>query len=59
MSTIRIELGAGPDGQPVGHLTGEVVQPTGFTGWLELIRLLDEELAASRFRLDPPLSNAP
>jgi hypothetical protein len=44
MAEIVINFTHGPDGQPVGRLTtgsGQVVQ---FTGWLNLIRLLEDEL---------------
>ena len=41
-----ISLGPGPDGQPVGKLRSALGPVTGFTGWLELIRLLESELRA-------------
>jgi hypothetical protein len=43
MTKIVIDLKPGPDGQPVGRLcaTGPALP---FVGWLELIRLLEEEL---------------
>ena len=44
MAEIVINLERGPDDQPVGQLTtgsGQVVQ---FTGWLSLIRVLEDEL---------------
>lgn len=49
MAEIVINLERGPDDQPVGQLrtgSGQVVQ---FTGWLGLIRVLEDEL-----RLEPP-----
>ncbi len=46
MTRITIDLGPGPDGQPNGHISGKVWRSTGFTGWLELTRLLEDELAA-------------
>ena len=48
MARIVINFERGPDDQPAGWLTtgsGQVVQ---FTGWLSLIRLLEDEL-----RLEP------
>jgi hypothetical protein len=47
MADIVISLERGPDEQPVGLLrkaTGEAVP---FTGWLALIRLLEDELSAA------------
>jgi hypothetical protein len=43
MTKIVIDLEPGPDGQPLGRLraTG---RPLPFAGWLELIRLLEDEL---------------
>jgi hypothetical protein len=44
MTDIVINLERGPDGQPAGLLrtaTGETVP---FTGWLALVRLLEDEL---------------
>jgi hypothetical protein len=43
MTEIVINLARGPDGQPVGKLrAAERALP--FTGWLDLIRLLEDEL---------------
>jgi hypothetical protein len=47
MTEVVISLRMGPDGQPVGRLrrgSGRVVP---FTGWLQLIRALEEELEAA------------
>jgi hypothetical protein len=43
MTRIMMDLEPGPDGRPVGELraTG---RPRAFAGWLELIRLLEDEL---------------
>jgi len=43
VTKIVIELESGQDGQPVGKLqaTGP---PLPFAGWLELVRLLEEQL---------------
>jgi hypothetical protein len=44
MAKIVINFERGPDEQPAGRLTlgsGQVVE---FTGWLSLIRLLEDEL---------------
>jgi hypothetical protein len=46
MTRISIDLGPGSDGQPNGKISGKVWQSTSFTGWLELIRLLEDELAS-------------
>lgn len=51
MAKIVINFDRGQDDQPVGRLTtgsGQVVQ---FTGWLSLIRLLEDEL---RLAPQPP-----
>lgn len=44
MSEIVISLGRGPEDQPVGRVglsSGHVME---FTGWLALIRILEDEL---------------
>ena len=44
MTHITIRLERGPDDQPAGRLkttTGQVIQ---FTGWLNLIRVLEDQL---------------
>lgn len=44
MTDIMIKLERGPDDQPAGRLetkTGQVIQ---FTGWLNLIRILEDQL---------------
>jgi hypothetical protein len=43
MAKIVIDLEPGPDGQPVGKLRAGGL-PLPFAGWLELVRLLEEEL---------------
>jgi hypothetical protein len=44
MTQIVIHLQRGPDEQPVGRLTTEAGDVIAFTGWLHLIRLLEDEL---------------
>jgi hypothetical protein len=44
MTQIVIQLEHGPDGQPAGQLTSGTGQVIAFTGWLHLIRLLEDEL---------------
>jgi hypothetical protein len=46
MSEIEISLEMGPDGQPAGELRRGSGRPVAFTGWLELVRALEEELEA-------------
>jgi hypothetical protein len=43
MTRIVIDLEAGPGGQPVGELRA-AGRPLPFAGWLELVRLLEDEL---------------
>jgi hypothetical protein len=43
MTEITINLARGPDGQPVGRLR-VAERALSFTGWLDLIRLLEDEL---------------
>ncbi len=43
MTQIVIHLERGPDDQPVGRLTTPAGD-TAFTGWLHLIRLLEDQL---------------
>ena len=45
MTQIVINLEPGPDGQPTRQLTAGVGQAVAFTGWLHLIRLLEDQLA--------------
>lgn len=45
MTQIAIQLEPGPDGQPAGQLTTSTGHVTAFTGWLHLIRLLEDQLA--------------
>ena len=44
MTAIVINLGRGPEGQPVGHLRTATGPTIPFTGWLDLIRALEDEL---------------
>jgi hypothetical protein len=44
MTAITINLARGPEGQPVGHLHTATGQTIAFTGWLDLIRVLEDEL---------------
>jgi hypothetical protein len=44
MTQIMIHLERGPDDQPVGQLTTGTGQIIRFTGWLHLIRLLEDQL---------------
>ena len=44
MTAIMINLARGPEGQPVGHLRTATGQTIAFTGWLDLIRVLEDEL---------------
>ena len=44
MTQILIELEHGPDGQPAGQLTTATGHVAAFTGWLHLIRLLEDQL---------------
>ena len=48
MTQIIIDLEPGPDGQPAGQLTTGTGQIIGFTGWLHLIRLLEDQLGRPR-----------
>ena len=45
MTRIVIDLERGPDGQPAGQLQASG-PPMPFAGWLELVRLLEQELGA-------------
>jgi hypothetical protein len=45
MTDIVIRLEPGPGGQPAGQLTTSTGQVIAFTGWLHLIRLLEDQLA--------------
>ncbi|HEX3490086.1 MAG TPA: hypothetical protein VHU92_12100 [Streptosporangiaceae bacterium] len=47
MAEIVISLLTGPDGQPVGRLRRASGRTMAFTGWLELIRALEQELEAA------------
>ncbi len=46
MTEIVINLERGPDGQPTGHLRAQPASAAPFTGWLGLIRLLEDQLRA-------------
>jgi hypothetical protein len=45
MTQIVIQFEPGPDGQPAGQLTDGAGHVAAFTGWLHLIRLLEDQLA--------------
>ena len=47
MTEIVINLERGPDGQPTGHLRAQPASAAPFTGWLGLIRLLEDQLRAA------------
>jgi hypothetical protein len=53
MTHIVIHLERGPENQPVGQLTTDTGRVTNFTGWLHLIRLLEDELRDAPERPDP------
>jgi hypothetical protein len=44
MTEIRISLARGPDDEPVGWLSTGSGDVLAFTGWLRLIRALEDEL---------------
>jgi hypothetical protein len=45
MTQIVIRLETGPEGQPAGQLITGSDRVIAFTGWLHLIRLLEDQLA--------------
>ena len=47
MTVIVINLERGPEGQPVGRLRKESGRTVPFTGWLDLVRVLEDELRAA------------
>lgn len=47
MAEIMISLRTGPDGQPVGRLCCASGRMMPFTGWLELIRALEQALESA------------
>jgi hypothetical protein len=47
MTEIAISLERGPDNQPAGRLTTGSGQILCFTGWLSLIRILEDQLLQS------------
>ena len=47
MTEIVINLERGPDDQPAGQLRTESGQIVSFTGWLNLIRVIEDELRRS------------
>jgi hypothetical protein len=51
MAEIMIRLERGPDDQPAGEVRLVSGRVAGFTGWLALIRLLEDEM-----RSLPPLA---
>jgi hypothetical protein len=46
MTQILIHLEPGPDGQLAGELTTSAGEVVAFTGWLHLLRLLEDEVRA-------------
>lgn len=50
MTEIVLVMHRGPDGQPVGTVRRGLGPTTAFTGWLDLIRLLEAELRGGRLR---------
>jgi|HubBroStandDraft_6_1064221.scaffolds.fasta_scaffold3829050_1 hypothetical protein len=46
MAEIVIRLERGPDDQPAGEVRLASGRVAGFTGWLALIRLLEDEMRA-------------
>ena len=54
MAEIVIRLERGPDDQPVGEVRLASGAGAGFTGWLALIRMLEDEMRAL-----PPPGRAP
>jgi hypothetical protein len=54
MTQILITLERGPDDQPTGQLTTGSGQIRPFTGWLNLIRILEDELHQSP---QPPIAH--
>lgn len=60
MTEIVIHLERGPEDQPVGRLTTGTGQDVRFTGWLSLIRLLEDELPhAPRHERQDPADDSP
>jgi hypothetical protein len=47
VNEIVINLERGPDGQPTGRLRAQPGSAAPFTGWLDLIRLLEDQLRAA------------
>jgi hypothetical protein len=47
MTQILINLEPGPEGQLAGQLTTGAGEVVGFTGWLHLLRLLEDEVRAA------------
>jgi hypothetical protein len=47
VTEIVINFARGPDGQPTGHLRAQPGSAAPFTGWLDLIRLLEDQLRAA------------
>jgi hypothetical protein len=45
MAEIVIRLERGPDDQPVGEVRAESGRLASFTGWLALIRILEDEMS--------------
>lgn len=55
MTEIMINLERGPDDQPTGQVTTGTGEAIPFTGWLHLIRVLEDELRQSP---QPPTAGA-
>jgi hypothetical protein len=53
MTDIKLRLERGPDNQPVGVLRSGTGQLVEFTGWLDLVRVLEDELLAADSAADP------
>ena len=53
MIVIVINLERGPEGHPVGRLRKESGQTVPFTGWLDLVRVLEDEPAPPGSRPAP------
>jgi hypothetical protein len=58
MTQIVIDLAQGPDGEPVGRLRG-ADRELPFTGWLDLIRLLEDELTLAAEVASQPQPGSP
>jgi hypothetical protein len=59
MTRIVIHLERGPDDQPAGGLTTEAGHTVEFTGWLHLIRLLEDQLSKAPDQPSPSPTSDP